>query len=249
MEINTWLKNGCNYTDGVSIYGALKGHSANLLRLFLRKETAQNAAKLKYELLKLLDSHAEPKPMPLPNKATVVPAGIPKKPVLKVDPKPANTHNSYFYKLNELHPDLHNLSIKQRNDFQIAISLHEQLTRLHPDEEGVALSLSIKIEELFDAIETAQKVLDHYVKHKTVLNIETRSFNDYTGAQLADARRNKRTSVTKFKNRVTALKKDLGQNLSKTDKNKLAVTLEKAENKLLQHEMELQELNELINKK
>lgn len=253
MDINAWFENGCNYQEGVTLYASLKGHSVNLLRLFLRKQSISNADKLKYELGKYRKS----------NNVNTKPIHVKKTPKIKhekftsyieIDPKttkPSNnqqpTTNNHFYKINQLHQDLHPLAIKQRNDFQTSISLHSQLVRLHPDEEGAALILCIKIEDLFDAIETAQKVLDHYVTHKVVLNIESRNFKDLSPAQLLRSRNNKSTSVSKYKKKVATLKLQLGQNLSKADKNKNAVALEKAENKLLHHELELQQLNELIN--
>ena len=220
MDINIWFTNGCNYQEGVTLYASLKAHSPNLLRLFLRKESAANANKLEYELGK----HREA------TKPKIVTPFIKAKPtstlidnlkkngiypeIVKVDTKTANSKNASFYSLNELHIDLHPLSIKQRTDYQTAISLHHKLSNCHPDEEGAALSLCIKIEDLFDAIETTQKVLDHYVKHKVVLNITPRSYKDYTGGQLADTRRNKRTSVTKYKKKVEELKLKFGQILS-----------------------------------
>ena len=247
MKINEWFENGCNYQEGVTLYGSLKGHSPNLLRLFLRKQSNANSDKLKYELGKYRKS----------TKTKIVTPAIKEKPqkfkinpqvdFVKVDPKTANSKKGSFYSLNELHIDLHPLAIKQRNDFQTAISLHTQLVRLHPDEEGVALKLCIQIEDLFDAIETTQKVLDHYVTHKVVLNIEARSFKDLSPAQLLQSRNNKRISVSKYKKKVATLKLQLGQNLSKSAKTKTEVALEKAENKLLHHELELQQLNELIN--
>lgn len=270
MDINVWFENGCNYQEGVTLYASLKGHSLNLLRLFLRKQSISNADKLKYELGKHRKTTKTKIVTPAIKEKSPKLKINPQVDFIKVDPKTANSkpkynidikidgrekkptlkqqaQNNSFYSLNELHIDLHPLAIKQRNDFQTAISLHTQLVRLHPDEEGAALKLCIQIEDLFDAIETTQKVLDHYVTYKVVLNIESRNFKDLSPAQLLRSRNNKSTSVSKYKKKVATLKLQLGQNLSKADKNKNAVALEKAENKLLHHELELQQLNELIN--
>ena len=243
MDINKWFKNGCNYYEGVTLYASLKGHSPNLLRLFLRKQNNANSEKLIYELGKYRKTLiATPTNKGKPQKLKINPQVA----FVKVDPKTATSKNSSFYSLNQLHIDLHPLAIKQRNDFQTAISLHTQLVQLHPDEEGAALKLSIQIEDLFDAIETTQKVLDHYVTHKVVLNITSRSFADLSPAQLLQSRNYKRISVSKYKKKANTLQSELGQNLSKTQKTKIEVALEKAENKLLQHQVELQQLNELI---
>ena len=247
MNINFWFEKGCNYQQGVMLYASLKGYSPNLLRLFLRKQSILNADKLKYELGKFRKSSKTKTVNPTIEDNLQKLKFQTKVPNLNVDQKTANSKKGSFYRLNELHLDLHPLAIKQRNDFQTAISLHSQLTKLHPEEEGLALILCIKIEDLFDAIETAQKVLSHYVKHKTVLNIETRTFNKLSSAQLLRSRNNKSTSVCKYKKKLETLNLKLGQNLSKSEKTKTAIAIEKAENKLLQHTLELQQLNELIN--
>ncbi len=238
MEIQNWINSGCNYNEGISLYAKLPGHSKNLVRLFLLKDNARNREKLRYEL----EKHIETKPP-----ESTAPPKAPEKVNLQVNS--TSKANAHFYRLNQLPTSLHPLAIKQRTDFQEAISLKLQLNELHPDEEGVALEICLQIEDLFDAIETAQKVLDHYVDHKVVLNLSPRNYKDYSGGQLADARRNKRTSVTKYKKRVQALQEKSLQNLSKNDQNKTEIQLQKAKGNLLKHEMELQQLTELINKK
>lgn len=242
MDVNIWFERGCNYQEGVTLYASLKGHSPNLLRLFLRKKSTVNFDKLKYELGKYRKKTKIAEPVILENRESLI--QIPPTNAVKVDLKTAISNG--FYRLNELHIDLHPLAQKQRADFQKAISKHLQLTKLHAQEEGAALKLCIQIEDLFDAIETTQKVLDHYVKHKVVLNMVSRHFKDLSNAQLLQSRNNKRISVSKYKKKVATLKLQLGQNLSKSAKTKTEVALEKAENKLLHHELELQQLNELI---
>jgi hypothetical protein len=250
MKVNEWFSNGSDYNAGVLLYASLNGHSHNLVRLFLRKESASNLEKLKYELGKFREKCTIEKPLIVKNLKKTQQVN------LQVDFSKVNhqakTNNQkptsfYFYRLNELHVDLHPLSQQQRANFQKAISLKIQLNQLHPSEEAAALSLCIEIEDLFDAIETAQKVLKHYVDHKVVLNIEKRNYNSLTAAQLIQTRNNKRISVSKYSKKVNSLKSELGQNLSKSDTTKQEVTLEKAKSKLLEHELDLQQLNELIN--
>lgn len=244
MKVNEWFSNGSDYNTGVLLYASLKGHSPNLVRLFLRKESPSNFEKLKYELGKFREKVTIAKPLIVKKtKNSQLESSI-------IIPKiEKNTKNSsfYFYRLNELHVDLHPLSQQQRANFQKAISLKIQLNQLHLSEEGAALSLCIEIEDLFDAIETTQKVLKHYVDHKVVLNIAPRNYRSLTAAQLIQSRNNKRISVSKYKKKVENFENDLGQNLSKSETTKQAIALEKAKSKLLEHELDLQQLNELIN--
>jgi|GEM_PF-5960580 len=257
MDVNEWFENGCDYQQGVELYRSLKGHSVNLVRLFSRKESKGNADKLSYELSKFrklskplfLASENKEKSQKVKSVYTSATKSPVASPGPSPDPSPDQSKSSAFYRLNELHPDLHPISIKQRNDYQLAISAHSRLTRLHADEESAALDLCLEIEELFDGIETAQKVLDYYVTHKVVLDIKPRTYADLTPEQRVQARNNKRISVTKYGKKVESLKRHSKSKLSKSNKTKLEVSIERAEAKLLQHEMELQELNEIINGK
>lgn len=245
MKVNEWFSNGSDYNAGVLLYASLKGHSPNLVRLFLRKESSSNFEKLKYELGKFKEKSQELRAKSQDKKVNL------QVDFSKVNHQPKTNNQKptsfYFYRLNELHVDLHPLSQQQRANFQKAISLKLQLNQLHPSEEGAALSLCIEIEDLFDSIETAQKVLKHYVEHKVVLNIAPRNYNSLTASQLIQSRNNKRISVSKYKKKVENFEKDLGQNLSKSETTKQAIALEKAKSKLLEHEIDLQQLNELIN--
>ncbi|WP_340074527.1 hypothetical protein [Leptobacterium sp. I13] len=244
MDVNTWFENGCNYQEGITVYASLKGHSPNLVRLFLRGQTLRNEEKLKYELGK---HRQRPKRHSTADKEAKkkAPRGVSpaiKEAVINPPHLPAN----YFYRLNQLHPGLHQLAIKQRNDFQTAIAAKLRLNELHPEEEGEALKLCLQIEDLFDAIESAQKVLSHYVMHKVVLNLEPMSFSDLTPAQLLQRRNNKRAAIAKLKGRIAGYKKQLANEMPTAKKTKLKTQLEKIHRKLLQHEIELQQLNELI---
>lgn len=248
MKVNEWFSSSSNYTAGVSIYASLKGHSPNLVRLFLRKESPSNFEKLKYELGKFREKTQEPSINKQEKSTVKVNLQVDNNNVYHQHKHTTQKLNSfYFYRLNELHTDLHAMSIKQRNDFQKAISLKLKLNELHPSEEGAALSLCIEIEDLFDAIETTQKVLKHYVDHKVVLNITPRNYKDLTAPQLIQSRNNKRISVSKYKKKVESFESNLGRNLSKSNTTKLVISLEKAQSKLLEHELDLQQLNDLIN--
>ena len=245
MNVNDWFKNGCNYNDGVMLYRSIPTHSKNLLRLFLLKESRINIEKLRYELSKFKTSNGI-----IVEASTVADTvkHISKIAKTSFDAKLANAPANGFYRLNQLPMELHEVAMKQRNNFQEAISLKLQLNNLLPEQEIEALKLCIAIEDLFDAIDGAQKTLDYYVKHKIVLQIAGRNYESFTPAQLVSARMNKRASITKHKKRVEMLKQKFGQNLSKNDKSKLEVQLQRATENLLKHEMELQQLNEIINK-
>ncbi|SOS48436.1 hypothetical protein [Tenacibaculum dicentrarchi] len=237
MQIEKWFKNGCDYSEGVLLYISKKGHNTNLARLFSRKESVYNLEKLKHELGKFTDNETE-----------IISISEKKKPLIinKTPPKKHKTIRG-FYRLNELAIELHPLSIKQRNDFQKAISLKLKLNSLHASEEGIALTLCLEIENLFDAIDTAQRVLDHYVNHKVILNIEPRNYTNLNAAQLLQARNNKRVAVSRYQTKVANLTIDVSKKQAISVATKKEISLGKAKSKLLEHQLDLQVLNELIN--
>jgi hypothetical protein len=250
MKINNWFENGCNYMEGVALYGSLKGHSSNLLRLFLRKESVFNIEKLKYELGKFKEATEPISKTPDKREKT------PEKRIKSIEKIThsarsvgSNSVSGGFYRINELPVELHPLLIAQGSNYKLACSAHLQLTSLHPDEEGAALKLCIQIEDLFDAIDVSQKVFDHYKKHKVVLDINPRNFSDLTPAQLIQSRNNKKATVSKHKKKVDTITNQLKRKVSKSETTKLNIAFEKAERTLVQHQYELQELINLINRK
>ncbi|NKI28255.1 hypothetical protein HCG49_17005 [Arenibacter sp. 6A1] len=240
MEIENWFKNGCDYEEGISLYATLKGHSKNLVRLFCLKDSPRNREKLKYELEKHRTESAPVLSMVEDNSQPKV--------NLQVNSE-AKKSNQHFYRLNQLPLELHPLAIKQRSDYQTAISLKLQLNDLHPDEEGVALELCLQIENLFDSIEEAQKILSYYIEHKVVLDVSPRDFNSLTPAQLVKRQLNKRSSITKLKGRIKGYHKKLATNLPLAEQTKTNTQLQKTTERLMQHQLELQQLNEMINNK
>ncbi|WP_028890869.1 hypothetical protein [Tenacibaculum sp. 47A_GOM-205m] len=243
MKVNEWFTNVQDYQQGIILYSTLPGAKPNLVRLFFKKQSKANEEKLAYELSKYKEEGAIEDKV---DKESVIPEIVPESNnVVTV------THQSktqFFYRLNELHTSLHGKAREQRDLFQKAISLKLQLNELHELEEAKALSLCIEIENTFDKIDSIQKILKHYVDHKVVLDITEQNYSDLTPAQLLLRIKSKREARSKQKARVKKLMVELGQNLSKSQRTKKEVALEKAEAKILVLDQNVNELNNLINK-
>lgn len=246
MTVNEWFENNGDYNAGVILYMHQKGHNANLVSLFLKKESANNYEKLKYELGKFKTADSTLSAPSVKTEIVTTKTSIENKP-LPIPPKIDTPHAHYFYRLNQLSIDLHPMAMQQRADFQKAISLKMQLNLLHELEEGKALALCIEIENLFDAIEMAQKVLSHYVKHKVVLDIESYDFKDMTPDQRYVRLKNKRSSIAKLKARIKAYKKELSAELPIKRKTKLQTQIQRSSANLLKQEHEVQELINYMN--
>ncbi|MBS9773814.1 MAG: hypothetical protein KGV59_01475 [Tenacibaculum sp.] len=245
MKVQEWLNNGQDYQKGIALYQTLKGAKPNLIRLFLKKETKANADKLTYELSKLKDNqeiiNTDSQKITNLNKS--------KTDDLKVNNQEKKaTTPLFFYKLNQLHKDLHEVARLQRDNFQKAVSLKLQLNDLHKDDEIRALKICIEIERLFDEIDNIQKILEHYVNHKVVLLPKTSDFTDLSPAQLLQRRNNKRANKSKITKKLERLNiESLKENLTIAKRTKIDVQIEKNNAKLLILDQDIIELDKLIN--
>ena len=262
MKINQWFIDGCDYDQGVALYTALPKARMNLVRLFKLKFSTVYHEKLKYELSKYKEVTVE----------TILVATQPKKVNPQVDlPKykinihidgtqktpPEKSQSSEYsaqpktYKpllINELPVALHPTYIKQKQEFATVCSLKIQLNALAPEQEQEALKLCIEIEELFDSIERAWKVFDHYKEHNTILEVATNDFSDLSPAQLLQRRNQLRSRFSKEKTKISNWNTALKTATTKALTTKLSTKIERASEKKIQLETDIARLSELINK-
>lgn len=245
MQINDWFTNGCDYDQGVALYAALNKSNHNLVRLFKRKHSTNNEAKLKYELSKFRDVTVLPLVAVVNTEKVNPQVDLNQARSLSgVEVPPTNTYRPL--KINELPVELHPMFIQQKTDFHTACSSKIILDALEPEQEQEALELCIKIEELFDSIERAWKVFDYYIEHGTILNVATTNFSDLSAAQLIQRRNQLRTRLSKEKSKITAWNTALSQAATKALQTKLNTKIAKAEEKKLQLETDIAKLTELI---
>ena len=257
MKINDWFLNGCNYDEGVTIYAALKQSNTNLLRLFKRKNSVNNLAKLTYELSKFKTIEIKEttfKEITTPTPPEQTPTENTSHPELVEGPKvnPQVDLSKKTYKpllINQLPVQLHPTYIQQKSDFATACSLKIQLNALAPENEETALKLCIQIEELFDSIERAWKVLDHYTETNTILEVKQTNFNHLTPAQLLQRRNQKRSTLSKEKAKQKRLEASFLKAETIALKTKITVNTTRTKEKQAQLCNDIAQLTELINKK
>jgi hypothetical protein len=141
MTVNEWFTSGCNYKQGIALYEALPNCNTNLLKVFKRRETAQNKMKLKYELQKSIvptignDSKKSVEREVVKRKihininATEKPK---EKPSIFLGPQKPKEESKYFRKvfISQLPVELHPLYIQQKSDYNTYCSLKMQLNEL-----------------------------------------------------------------------------------------------------------------------
>lgn len=250
MQIQEWLDSGADYDTGLILYSKQPKHNKNLLRLFMRKNSHINLEKLKYELKKLSVNSLKKGGI-----AIEIIKGA-NKHVNKSDELPivnvsGNTDNKQYrlLRINQLPVELHPLYIKQKNDFATACSLKIQLNDLPAEDETEALEFCLEIERLFDSIEKAWKVFDHYTEFKVVPEMEDKTYDDLSPVLLLKAEKSKREAISKARARIKAWTTELDNTTDKTKRQKLHRQLQKKNEDLMSHELALEKIKELINKK
>lgn len=260
MTINEWFSSGCDYKQGLALYEALPNHNKNLLKVFTRKETLPNKMKLKYELQKNL-------------KATIQKASIVSGPIISTGfTNPINTESKYYKKvlINQLPIELHPLYIQQKTDYNTYCSLKIQLNELTtirdsfgnlvvdangnakvkeqtPADIEKANRICLQIEDLFDAIDKAWEIIDHYLETKEVIKIQDNSFENLSPGKLRDKLISVRGSITRQNKRKENLTKALQNAIAKKFKIKYERDLAKCTAKLMQLEQDKLKLIQLRN--
>lgn len=239
MSIKDWFDNGCKYFTGLDVYEAHPKHNRHLLFRLKRKESRANLVKLKYELKKLQNTDTSVK--------VAVVASIP---VKEKNIVVASQKTFRPLKISDLPSELHELFIKQKNDFYKACSLKVVLNDLPATAENKALELCLEIENLFDSIEATWKIFDHYRDYKEVLPFSTaKTFTNYTPVQLLKAEKSKRESISKAKSALNRLEKQLASETNMDKQNRLTNRILKKQEAIVTHETALCAIIELSNKK
>lgn len=247
MKVNDWFNNGCDYWEGVSIYIALKQSKPNLIRIFKLKQTAYNTEKLKSELKKYKEVLLkETKYVQTTSEKVNSPVDNSFISEITAELKPIQPYKPSL--INEYPVELHPTYIKQKSDFTTACSLKIQLNSLAPDAEFEALKLCLEIETLFDAVEQAWKILDHYSETKTILEIKETNFIDLSPARLLQRRNQLRSTISKTKSKINTYKTAFEKATTIALKTKLTVQMQRAKEKQLQLEDAVEKLTALINK-
>lgn len=238
--LQQWIANGKPYQEGVAIYATTKGFNANLLRLFTKRESLANKAKLQYELSKLYKNTTTP--------VVVVTATKPEKPTINntqpIAPEP--THNKVV--MAQLPKPLRPVLEKAHALFIKNCKLKITLNETAPSAEKTAIRIQHQIDRNFEANRLCWKQIDYWLTHKEVLQIETEDFSKLNGAQLAKRQQYAYQNISKLKKRIALFKEELRGKLLIRERVKLEQKLKKSTQLLLKHETQLQTFTKLIDR-
>ncbi len=238
MDIDLWLKQESpDYKTGLDLYSKLPKHNKYFLQAMQKKHSPQNLVKLRYELKKLKKTS----PIISPKNTDVNKS-------ISIEYTPEKRQYKKVM-ISQLPVSLHPLFIEQKANFARACSLKIQLNSLENHEiEQKALSIILEIDALFEKIDSAWSIIDHYLEHREVLHIKIQDFSALSPVELLNKQGSLRSSITRQKKRYVALVQKRETTLLKSEKIPLDRKIAKSKQKLVQLESETQKIKEIIKK-
>lgn len=246
MDIQNWFDNKGTYQDGLKLYSELPSKS-NLLLRSLSKETAANFLKLKYELKKALNTGSkaiiqkEEKTVSEPKKEAE------NKSLLQVIVE--QSANEFLEKETmAMYPiELHSTYRERISDFYRVCELKFKLNAIHPDDEAEAYELMLEMEDLWERIDRAWFVLNHWKDTGRIMPVKaTEDFSKLSAIQLVKRRDQLQTSVSKRTKTLSKIQEEVDN--SPEDKTKLNLYNRKKE-QLQQLLIDLETIRNLLNEK
>lgn len=197
MDIQEWFDKNGTYQEGLMLYASLPFKS-NLFLKSIQRENVSNLLKLKYELKKALNNKSaviikQSEKITTAQEKTRIIEPILQKIKSEVATVPLDKENMAMYPM-ELHETYRN----RISDFYEACELKFKLNMLHPDAEEEAFDLIFKLEVLWEKIDRAWFVLNHWKDYNRIMPMkETEDFTKLNGIQLVKRRDQLQTSISK----------------------------------------------------
>lgn len=242
-SVQKWFNAGCNYADGVAVYGNLPQANKNLLRIFKLKQTASNLEKLKYELGKFkntVSTLAISKPV-APNEIKVLPLPI-ETTAVEVEKK----QGLLFSQLPvELRPEL----LKANELFRKNCFLKANLNDLPEFAENEAFKVQTEISDNFKQNKICWQKIDFYLEHRQLPPTAKGSFIDCTPAQLLRKQQNYYSNISNTTKRLAENRLLLPKATTVIERTRLVKLIAKQEKNLLAYNDDLVTVTRLIDGK
>lgn len=219
MNIQEWFDNKGTYKEGLQLYASLPQKS-NLFLKSIQRENTSNFLKLKYELKKALNNNSTATTKQSEKIATELPTEPKSEPLLQVIIKESASF-SFDKETMAMYPmELHATYRNRISNFYEACELKFKLNMLHPDAEEEAFDLIIQLEELWESIDRAWFILNHWKDYGRIMPIDnSEDFTKLNGIQLSKRRDRLQTSISKRTKTLDKLSKEV--ELSPEDRAKL----------------------------
>ena len=244
MDIQKWFDTKGTYREGLKLYAELPFKS-NLLLKSLDKESAANFLKLKYELKKALNTRSSTNTRK-PEKFVSEPKKEAKQQSLLQVIVKQSADEFLEKETMAMYPiELHQTYRERISDFYRVCELKFKLNAIPPDNEEEAHELMLEMEDLWERIDRAWFVLNHWKDTGRIMPVNnSEDFSKLSAIQLVKRRDQLQTSVSK---RSKTLQKMLQEvEASPEDKTKANLYNRKKE-QLQQLLLDLETVRNLLN--
>lgn len=240
QEINSWLDNNGTFQEGVSLYlkhGKNKGVMRSLQRC---NPSPRSRARLEHQLKKLLPVLDKPKVQP---KKKVKPQVThePKQVLSRIPDMDPNDVVAYSTSMHTpVDPMM--LPTELRKDWFDMVGLQHQSRNLHwslqtkTDKEDVRSTAEIILKQKERIAQIFARV-DHFVKTGEIISSKAPEIDPskLSDIEIVKTYNYRKTSVSKYQEKVKSLTKDLNKCSDMKQRQKLEAKLNRAQDKLEQH--------------
>lgn len=247
--IINWFNNSKDYHTGVALYAALPSKKHHVLKRLNKGKNNQNMATLVSELRKFKNTPViKPKAKvdipvtPKPTTQTTINIEAQRKQQGNISVQ--REFNNL--RIGDLPAELRPNFLKAQQVFYNMIELKFALNDLPAEATDSALKIILQIEALDEERDIIWRELNHWKKHKTLLEVPVTDFSNLTPLQLDQKRRNLRSSITKIKKRVDGWYNDLSEETDKHQQKLIENQINKSEKLLFKHDMNINKINKLL---
>ncbi|HSD07910.1 hypothetical protein [Flavobacterium sp.] len=243
MEIlQNWFNDGCDYASGVLIYSQLPKHNPTLLKTFQRKNNSFNSEKLKYELKKFIEKHAQ-------NEFVTEVKNSIAKVVVPGPEKVSNTEQKNAVLFHQLPEALRPVLLEANQLFKENCLLKVNLNELPQHAEKAALEIQLKIASNFRKNELCWQKIDLFLEKRIIPEAPKHGFEDLTPAGLLRQQQLLYASISKLNARLKQNREQLPKITVLDIRNKIERQISKQEENLLQQNEKLIIISNLIDGK
>ena len=253
-EIQEWFKTK-DYDAGVEIYARASTMKSRTLATLKRGKSSRNLTILIKELRLLKNnqqakvSTARPEIFKKPKEAVAPKPTVKENVQLKRNELSRKSTESFFAKVR-----FGDLPAQLRQRYRILKDLFYEMNEckfklndIPAENEHQALDLILKIEDLNDKKSLIWREIDHWIHYKTLLPIETEEdFSKVPPHLLAVKKANIKSSISKISKRIDEWKKSLETIEDKKEKIKTEQQINRSDQKLHKHELNLLKIQNLL---
>lgn len=214
MNIQDWFDNSGSYADGVKLYSLLPNCSNLMLKSF-RIENFSNSLQLKYELKRALLSGLNPELTEITEiteKSEIKEVSQPK--ISHEDLSKESEKTEFPKETMAMYPmELHSVYRERISNFYKACELKMKLNSLLPSQEKEAIDLILQIEKLWELIDRAWMVLEHWKDTARIMPFsESVDFSKYSAVQLVNEKSLMEVRISKRQKTLDKIYADLEAN-------------------------------------